>query len=255
MTYPLSNPVTAGQPTAADHYNNLRSDALYLGNDPVNSKALGTYLARQAQNLDIQKITNTRVRIPYNSSRPAAVVINGCLLRAAANIDLPSNSISGLPQTFYIFAVRVEGSSSFGIIANTSATESTDQLLIGELFFDGTTLGYIRCYFMPNKFPDADYDSGWFSVTAGGTYTRSHGCGSTPSLITLYWSASSSGAGTVVLVTMVWTTDVTAGVYDPVYSDDTNVIAKPGSNASYDATCHSRYASSASGYWRIRCYK
>ena len=31
MTYPLSTTVSAGQPTAAAHYNHLRSDALRFG--------------------------------------------------------------------------------------------------------------------------------------------------------------------------------------------------------------------------------
>ena len=46
MTYPLSFPVTPGQPTAADHYNNLRKDTLTLGQTDADAVNLGAFFKR-----------------------------------------------------------------------------------------------------------------------------------------------------------------------------------------------------------------
>jgi hypothetical protein len=255
MTYPLSAEVTAGQPTAAAHYNNLRKDALRLGNADADSLNLAEYFARHAENFTLQKLSTNRVRVPYTSTGPATIVINGCLLKAPAAIDLPSTTITGYAATWYIFAVRTPGSTAFTLTANTTAVEAPDQRLVGECFFDGTSITYLKCYLIPlGKFPEPDYDSGWFAVANGGTYARAHNLGDVPSLVVLLWCAT-GGASLIVPVTVVVATTPSTGEYNPVYIDATNVTVITGNSASYDATCHSRIASSTSGYYKIRAYK
>ncbi len=62
MTYPLSSDVVAGQPTAADHYNNLRADALRLGQAAADSNNLADLLTqRTSRTLTIQ-LLGTRPR-------------------------------------------------------------------------------------------------------------------------------------------------------------------------------------------------
>ena len=53
MTYPLSSAVSAGQPTAVDHYNNLRLDALYLGQAAADAVGMAALLNRWEQNLNL----------------------------------------------------------------------------------------------------------------------------------------------------------------------------------------------------------
>lgn len=256
MTYPLSDPVTAGQPTAASHYNNLRSDALLLGNTDADSVQLGLFLALHAQNINLIHLSTTRIRCQWLAAKPPTLTISGCMLKNISSADLPVGVISGAAATWYIFAVRIDNHTTFSITANTSPIETTDQRLIGECYWTGTAIGYIQSYLgSPVGFPAADYDSGWFAVTYNSTYTKAHGFGIQPSLVILEWSASSTGAGTVVPVTMVYATTPALGTYDPLYYDETNIVAKSGDSSSYDATCHSRIAQSAAGYWHIRAYK
>lgn len=255
MTYPLSTEVTAGQPTAAAHYNNLRKDALTLGNADADSVNLAEYFARHSENFVLQKLSTNRVRVPYTATGPATIVISGCLLKAPGAIDLPSNIITGSVGIWYIFAVRTPGSTTFTLTANTSSAETTDQRLVGEAYFDGTAITYVKCYLIPlSKFPEADYESGWFAVAASGTYIRTHNLGSAPSLATLLWCAT-TGASLIVPVTVVVATTPTTGEFNPLYFDETNVTVITGNSASYDATCHSRIAQSNSGYYKIRAYK
>jgi len=57
------------------------------------------------------------------------------------------------------------------------------------------------------KFPDGTtqttavqkYDSGWFSASAGTTYTKAHGLGAVPDIVELWYSDTSDGSGDVVV--------------------------------------------------------
>lgn len=255
MTYPLSNPVTAGQPTAADHYNNLRKDALFLGNDAADSLALGSFFARHAENIQIEKLSATRVRIPYVTSGPAALVVNGYLLKATGNVDLPSGLISGSAALWYIFAQRSAGSTAFTLTANTTATEAPDSRIIGEVYFNGTSITYIQAYVgNQRKFPEPDYDSGWFAVSVGAVYTLAHNIGAIPSHVTLLWSASSAGTS-VVSVHLVASQSPFSAYFDPIGLDATYITARTGSSTAVSSTCLYMGSPSASGYWRILAYK
>lgn len=177
MTYPISEEVTPGQPTASAHYNNLRRDALRLGNADVDSLTIAGFLNRHFEHMNLQYLATNRVRVPHSINQPPTLMINGCLLQATASVDLPSNQFTGVAALWYIFAVRTPGSTTFTLAVNTAAAEATDQRLIGECYWDGENIlvPSIKCYFQPVlALSAADYDSGWFAVTTGATYTKNH---------------------------------------------------------------------------------
>ncbi len=248
MTYPLSSPVTAGQPTAADHYNNLRKDALNLGQADADVVNLGNFFKRFYQGVSLQYLATNRVRVPYSASNPPTLMINGFMLQAVANVDLPSGLISGAAATWYIFANRTAGSTTFTLSANTSASEGTDQRLIGQAYWDGSSLGLIVCYLSNNSIPTADYDSGWFAATYNMTYTRPHGLANTPRLVTLYHSSDSAGVSEWVLVTVIQHGEL---VISPLGFDATNIYVQTGGFSGYGATCYSMRRSSNAGYYRL----
>jgi hypothetical protein len=142
MTYPLSADVTAGQPTAASHYNNLRADALRLGQALADSANLGDMLARwEAANLTITILGTDRLRVPCSSLAPVSLIVNGFILRSVANVDLSAaGKPSGGAATWYVFANRTAGVSTFTITVNSSSAEGIDQRLIGSFYWDGSAI-------------------------------------------------------------------------------------------------------------------
>jgi hypothetical protein len=256
LTYPLSAEVTAGQPTAAAQYNALRKDALTLGNDAANSLNLAQFFNRFTQFMTISILATNRLRVPYSVSQPPTIMINGYLLQAAANVDLPAGQFSGAAATWYIFAVRSAASTTFTLAVNTSAAEPTDQRLIGECNWDGSNLISVKCYFTPvATLPSADYDSGWFAVTTGGTYTKAHGFGQLPRIVELYWCASSNGAGNNIPVFVVYTNSPFGSTESPLYMDATNVYAATGTGSQGGMVVHSIPTQASSGYYRILAWK
>lgn len=247
MAYPNSSDVSAGQPTASAHYNNLRKDALYFGNAAVDSNPAGTFFTRFVSNLTIQYLASNRLRVPYVSYKPVSIMINGCALKATADVDLPSSQFSGGAATWYIFAVQTAGSTTFTLTVNTSPTESANTRLIGECAYDGSNVGLITCYFDFSTLPDADYDSGWFAVAAANTYTKTHGLGTTPRMVLLFHATDSGGTSEWVLVTVVQTS--TSNELGPLGWTSTNIIGQSGATA--QATCRSTRRDSAVGYWRM----
>lgn len=259
MTYPLSTDVTAGQPTAAAHYNNLRRDALHLGNADVDSKDMANFLNRHAEHMSIEYLATNRVRVPYSINKPPTLMINGYMLQLAANADLPSGQFTGAAATWYIFAVRSAGSTSFTLAVNTSAAEATDQRLIGEVYWDGSALSSssIKCYFQQyiTGFPTADYDSGWFAVSAGTTYTKAHSLGVTPRFHVLLWSASSTGSGDVHPVYVIYSTSPASSVWQIVTLNNSNVVVITGTGSACDVDMNNSTGGATSGYYRILAWK
>jgi hypothetical protein len=254
MPYPLSSAVSAGQPTAADHYNNLRSDALYFGQVNTNVVDLGTALQKYAAGMKLEYKATNRVRVPYDVNNPATVMIAGYLLQAAANVDLPSGLISGAAATYYIFAVRYAGFTTFGLTASTSATEAVNTRIIGQAYWDGTNLSLITSYtFVSPGLPAADYDSGWFAVAYNQTYTKTHLLGAQPKQVLLVHATDSGGTSEWVRVNVVVSGNLNECA--PIGYDLTSILVTTGNNNSYDATCHSTRRSSAAGYYRILAWK
>jgi hypothetical protein len=247
MTYPNSSDVSAGQPTAALHYNNLRKDALYFGQAASDSKTVGDALARYAANVSISYLATNRLRIIYSSYNPAVIVIGGCLLMAAANIDLAAGAFSGAAATWYIHAVRVAGSTTFTLSVNTTPTESDTSRVIGTCYYDGSAISSITSWYGSSTgLPAPGYDSGWFACAAGSTYTKVHGLGVVPKNIILLHSANSDGSGEIILV---YNTHATAGVESVIGMDATNIYLQSGTGGY--GTCHSFRRQSTGGYWRV----
>jgi hypothetical protein len=255
MTYPLSTEVTAGQPTACDHYNKLRRDALRLGNADADSLTLAGFLNRHFEHMNLQYLATNRLRVPYAINQPPTLMINGCLLQATANVDLPSNQFTGVAATWYIFAVRSAGSTTFTLAVNTAAAEATDQRLIGECYWDGSnvvTLS-IKCYFQPVlSLSNADYDSGWFAATYAATYTKAHAMGAFPRLVVLYHATDAVGTSEWVPVQVVQNGNEVRPI---IGWDSTYIYITTGQNGAYSATLYSMRRSSVSGYYRLLAWR
>jgi hypothetical protein len=199
MAYPLSSDVSAGQPTAAAHYNTLRADALRLGQPQADCVPIGQFLTRFARGIRLVMLAANRLRLPYVTSDPPTLLINGCMCQATANVDLPPAQFSGAAATWYVFACRAAGSSQFTLAVNTSPVEGADQRIIGEAQWDGANLLSVKDYFA-GPIGDPDYDSGWFSVTTNQTFTKTHSLGQVPRLTLLLHATNSSGTGELVPV-------------------------------------------------------
>ena len=141
MTYPESSAVSAGDATLASHYNNLRLDALHLGKAAADAAPLGTILERYESRLEIERLDTTKLRVPASASAPVSLLICGYLCQAVANVDLDAGDVpSGAAAAYYIFANRVDASTTFTLSVNTSITEAANQRRIGRFYWDGSKI-------------------------------------------------------------------------------------------------------------------
>lgn len=144
MSYPLSSDVTAGQPTAASHYNNLLADALRFGNVAADSALLGELLAAYQSGLSLSYLATNRIRVPASVVAPVRLVVGGAILTATNPVDLPAGQFTGAAATYTLFAVRSAGSTTFTLSVNTSPTESSTTRAIGSVYWDGSTLSRLQ---------------------------------------------------------------------------------------------------------------
>lgn len=140
MSYPLSSPITPGDPTLACQYNNLRLDALYLGKVAADSITLGKLLDSYETNLKLQKLNTAQVVVPASDSDTVSLFIEGYLVQALSNVELPSTSTPNGAGTWYVFANRTAGSTSFTLSVSMSPTELANQRRIGRFYFDGESI-------------------------------------------------------------------------------------------------------------------
>jgi hypothetical protein len=251
MTYPESSDVSAGQPTASAHYNNLRKDAVYLGLTNAQVTSLGNFLATFVQNIKLEYLATNRIRVAYDSFNPARIMINGYMLYQTAAIDSAIGMFSGAAATWYIFANQLVGSTAFGITASTTLTPLANQRPIGECYWDGSNVDptSIRSYYP--GFPAPDYDSGWFAVTTATLYTKSHNFGVVPRHWKLFWCSASDGSATNYEVTTVY--DGTA-YKCPIGSNTSAFKIKTGDSATMGTLVNTQ-AISAAGYYRVLGWK
>ncbi|MGV8026749.1 MAG: hypothetical protein AB2L18_09350 [Anaerolineaceae bacterium] len=140
MTYPLSSTISPGDPTLASQYNNLRSDALLLGQSPADAVSIGQLLERYESRLTLQKLNTAQVVVPASSTNPVSLFIGGFLVQATANVNLDSSSTPNGSGTWYVFANRSAGSTAFTLSVSTSPTENANQRRIGRFYFDGDVI-------------------------------------------------------------------------------------------------------------------
>jgi hypothetical protein len=140
MTYPLSNIITPGDATLASQYNNLRSDALYLGQAPTDAVSIGQLLERYESRLTLRKLTNVQVRVPASGNESVSLFVDGYLVQAQENVDLPETSAPNGAGTWYVFANRNAECNAFTLSISTSPTENSGRRRIGRFYFDGTAI-------------------------------------------------------------------------------------------------------------------
>ena len=140
MTYPLSSSISPGDPTLASQYNNLRSDALFLGQAPADAVSIRQLLERYESRLTLQKLNAAQVRLPASPVEPVSLFVDGYLVQAQENIDLPSGSAPNGSGTWYVFANRSASSTAFTLSVSTSPTENTNQRRIGRFYFAGEVI-------------------------------------------------------------------------------------------------------------------
>jgi len=141
MAYPLSSNVSAGDPTLSAHYNNLRSDALHLGQAAADVVTLAALLERYESRLTLERLGTDKVRVPASAAAPVSIVVAGCMLQATANVDLAdADKPSGAAHDYYVFANRVAGSTTFTLSVHTSITEGANQRLLGRCYWNGTAI-------------------------------------------------------------------------------------------------------------------
>jgi hypothetical protein len=252
MSYPESSDVSAGQPTASAHYNNLRKDALYLGYTSAQAVALGTLLSEYVQHLKLEYLATNRIRCPYDAAFPARIMVNGYMLYQGGTIDSALNLFSGGAATWYIFAQQNIGSKTFTLAVSTSATPAANQRLIGECLWDGSNVvpNSVRSYSQPQLAP-ADFDSGWFAVAYGNTYSKAHNFGSHPRAYKLFHCTAADGSGTQCEVGMVLNGTAYRGV---IAATPTTFEVKTGSDAAAGTLSHMN-GNSGGGYYRILAWR
>jgi hypothetical protein len=144
----LSAPVTDGMPTAYSHYNNLRLDALTLSAAEADGVNLAAALSRYQDNLKLEPLATNRLRLPYDVLRPPTLMIDGALCQATAHVDTNVGTFSGAAGTWYLFATRTPGATTFTLTANSSSAEWLRARRIGEIYWTGAALNYdsLRVY-------------------------------------------------------------------------------------------------------------
>ncbi|EKD87854.1 MAG: hypothetical protein ACD_35C00171G0006, partial [uncultured bacterium] len=89
--------------------------------------------------------------------------------------------------------------------------------------------------------------SGWFACTYNMVYTKAHGLGTCPRLITLYHSTDSAGTSEWVRVTYVQSG---INLYEVIGCDSANIYIQTGIT-NENATCYSSRRLSSSGFYRV----
>ena len=141
MSYPLSSTVSGGDATLASQYNNLRSDAIYLGQSADSAVTLQALLERYESRLKLQRLGLNGLRVEASAASPVSLMIDGFMLQAVANVDLDEEKKpSGSASIYYVFANRSSGQTSFTLSVSYSSTEAEGQRRIGCFYWDGSKI-------------------------------------------------------------------------------------------------------------------
>lgn len=137
MTYPLSSPVVAGDPTEADQYNNLRSDALYLGGNPTGSGNLLQLLYQSMGMISLTRVSATTIRLNASASSPCALMIGGTIFAVDSDKSILLTALA-LPTAgrYYVYAVA-QSDGSFILDAGDNNVPVNGRM-IGTFLWDGS---------------------------------------------------------------------------------------------------------------------
>ena len=132
MPYPLSSAIQPGDPTLADQYNQLRSDALRLGASESEAVSLAELLRAYRSPLRFS-IYGTTLQLEASENDPCALLINGFALETKAPLTLtPTGFPAG--ERIDVCALRSDGSPSFTLTAKkTSEPIGTNERKLAEL--------------------------------------------------------------------------------------------------------------------------
>jgi hypothetical protein len=175
MPYPNSNDVFDGMPTAFQHYNNLRGDALRFGQAEANAVNVGAMMGLYQTGIVLEIIEPKRIRLVASVAAPASLVIGGYPLQVTASVDLSAGAAPvGVASEYYIFAVRTDGLTGFSLDVNTTPTETATRRIIGRCYYDGTKIvkETIRSIWQAGL-----YGGGVAAQVAGGRLTLTSGNG------------------------------------------------------------------------------
>jgi hypothetical protein len=115
-----------------------------------------------------------------------------------ANIDTGAEEAS---TTYYVYAVADASATTFTVMISKSATTPTGATFykkLGSFFNDASSnIASAKNTNTAEISATKVYDSGWFSVTAGQTYAKTHGLGTTKLITKVYFSNSATGESNV----------------------------------------------------------
>lgn len=137
MTYPLSSAVSVGDPTEASQYNNLRADALYLGNDPETSGNVAQLLCTAAGSVRLAKTDQSVITLSASGSTPCAVVIGGKIYSVTENLTLTVSVLETEHGRYMIYAVSEEDGTFTLEYRFYGFTPPENSRLIGTFLWDG----------------------------------------------------------------------------------------------------------------------
>ena len=106
--------------------------------------------------------------------------------------------------TYYLYAYQATATDTdFDVVISTSSTSPTGITYYAKLgsFYNDSSSNIVKTSInndnddnFEEAISDYIYDSGWFSVSANGTYTKTHSLGTIKVISELWWSASSDGS-------------------------------------------------------------
>ena len=135
MSYPNSTDVVSGQATEAAQYNNLRSDALYLGGDAAASGNIRELLYQYRGPLSLQRNVGG-VTLNASEDAPVSMMIGGVIRSVAGSVSV---SVDAALYTeacrLYLFAAA--DAAAFTLKVSDSAVERAGTRLIGSFLWSG----------------------------------------------------------------------------------------------------------------------
>ena len=136
MTYPLSSPVSAGDPTEASQYNNLRQDALFLGGDPAGSGNLQQLLFQNMGTIRLSRLSATTIQLSASESDPCGIMIGGTIFAVTENLTvlLTHTAFPALGRCYVYAAAQSDGTFILDASYNTVLTNAR---MIGTFLWDG----------------------------------------------------------------------------------------------------------------------
>ena len=130
MPYPLSSAVTPGDPTEADQYNNLRADAIYLGD-----ATRGTVRDLLINGIPRCMIYGTNA---LRLEGPCALLIGGAIHTITESITLPASGTLYPEETVLYLNAHAQEDGSFTLVYSTSDTSVTGETALARAIWTGS---------------------------------------------------------------------------------------------------------------------